>query len=157
LARCSSEPASVFNIQHIHNLNALNTYKNLNYTRIEIMKNIIKMYVMMFFLSAEAHSETLNLQQIAEQTNESLPMATSAEIFELYKVESKNDTLIFNYRFYELNNKEAKSYLYNTLRKTYCSPAAESHRNHDFKWEHVYLDSQYKYIYSFKVSKSDCN
>lgn len=102
------------------------------------------------------------LEQVAEMMNEKLPIVTSSGESEQYKVEAENDTLVIYYKLYgvkksELNiNEENSRFVYDHLITTYCALPYHHYRKDDLKWKYIYVDSEYTYLFSFKVSRRDC-
>ena len=114
------------------------------------------------FISTSLHAAEPILEQLAAMWNKNVPQVTSEGESEIYKVEAENDTLVYYLRLYamksmlDLNNKEVLNILYNDLRTKYCATPDDIYRNNDFKWKQIYVDIDYQYLFSFKVSKRDC-
>lgn len=102
------------------------------------------------------------LEQVAAMMSKQLPRVTSSGESEQYKVMAENDTLVFYYKFYgvkksEVNiNEEASQVLNDTLKIQYCAQPYDHYQKDGFKWKYIYVDSEYNYLFSFKVSRNDC-
>jgi hypothetical protein len=102
------------------------------------------------------------LEQLAAMWNKDLPQVTSSGETEIYKVEASNDTLIYYFSLiekgvtFDTSNKEGIDSLRNLLINKYCAAPYDHYQKKDFKWEHIYVDSEYKFIVSFKASRRDC-
>lgn len=116
-----------------------------------------------FSIYTNLHAAAPILEQVAAMMNKQLPRVTSSGESEQYQVKAENDTLVLYYKLIgvkksqlDINNKEVLDTLYNTLRIGYCAQPYDYYQKDDFKWKKVYVDSEYKYLFSFKVSKRDC-
>lgn len=102
------------------------------------------------------------LEQAAKIMNKQLPRVTSSGELEQYRIEAESDTLNFYYRFYDITksefnyNKEASRVLHDTLKSQYCAQPYNHYQKDDFKWKYIYVDKNYSYLISFKVSRNDC-
>ena len=120
------------------------------------------LFILSFSIFTNLHAANSVLEKVAVMMNKQLPVVTSSGESEQYKVEVENDTLVFYYKFYGVKksevdiNKEASRVLYNNLRTGYCAQPYDHFQKDDLKWKKVYVDSEYKYLFSFKVSKRDC-
>ena len=124
---------------------------------------VIKVLILISFsISIYLHAANPVLEKMAIMINKHLPLVTSSGESEQYKVEVENDTLVFNYKFYGVKKSEvdiqedAARVLYDILRIGYCAQPYDNFQKEDLKWKYVYVDSEYKYLLSFKVSRRDC-
>lgn len=119
-------------------------------------------FLILFSLFEKSFAADPILEKVAEEMNKQLPTVTSSGESELYKAKAENDTLIQYLRFYgikksEVNiSKEAERDLYQHLIAGYCALPYEFYQKGDLKWKWIYSDSEYSYLFSFKVSKRDC-
>jgi len=119
----------------------------------------------LFLISSSSLYASSRLEQIAEEMDKMLPIASPGGFaeysVEFYKSEAQGDTLISYFRIMGKQSEmdvlpNAQSVLRETVRFGYCSLPYETYQKYDYKWKSVYVDIFYNQIFSVKVSRRDC-